>query len=53
MKVTAVTPFIVDPGYGKNWLFSWWEYGGALVAIERHISKGIYTCGVLPECPEC
>src|SRR3989441_10298847 len=21
MKVTAVTPFIVDPGYGKNWLF--------------------------------
>ncbi len=21
MKITAVTPFIVDPGYGKNWLF--------------------------------
>ena len=21
MKVTAVTPFLVDPGYGKNWLF--------------------------------
>ena len=21
MKVTAVTPFVVDPGYGKNWLF--------------------------------
>ena len=21
MKVQAVTPFIVDPGYGKNWLF--------------------------------
>ena len=21
MKVTAVRPFIVDPGYGKNWLF--------------------------------
>jgi len=21
MKVLAVTPFIVDPGYGKNWLF--------------------------------
>src|SRR5262249_15014818 len=21
MKVTAVTPLIVDPGYGKNWLF--------------------------------
>jgi hypothetical protein len=20
MKVTAVTPVIVDPGYGKNWL---------------------------------
>src|SRR5215475_11571079 len=20
MKVTAVTPFVVDPGYGKNWL---------------------------------
>src|SRR5437773_7543268 len=21
MKITAVTPFVVDPGYGKNWLF--------------------------------
>src|SRR5437660_763231 len=21
VKVTAVTPFVVDPGYGKNWLF--------------------------------
>jgi hypothetical protein len=21
MKVTAVTPFVVDPGYGKSWLF--------------------------------
>src|SRR5204863_7815616 len=21
MKITAVTPFLVDPGYGKNWLF--------------------------------
>ena len=21
MKITAVTPFIVDPGYCKNWLF--------------------------------
>ena len=21
MKATAVTPFVVDPGYGKNWLF--------------------------------
>jgi galactonate dehydratase len=21
MKILAVTPFIVDPGYGKNWLF--------------------------------
>src|SRR5204863_3244915 len=21
VKITAVTPFIVDPGYGKNWLF--------------------------------
>src|ERR1051326_6469658 len=21
MKVTAVTPFVVDPGYGKNWVF--------------------------------
>ena len=21
MKVTAVTPFVVHPGYGKNWLF--------------------------------
>ena len=21
MKIAAVTPFIVDPGYGKNWLF--------------------------------
>ncbi len=21
MKITAVTPFMVDPGYGKNWLF--------------------------------
>ena len=21
MKVTTVAPFVVDPGYGKNWLF--------------------------------
>jgi galactonate dehydratase len=21
VKITAVTPFVVDPGYGKNWLF--------------------------------
>ena len=21
MKVTAVTPFLLDPGYEKNWLF--------------------------------
>jgi galactonate dehydratase len=21
VKISAVTPFIVDPGYGKNWLF--------------------------------
>jgi hypothetical protein len=35
MKVTAVTPFIVDPGYGKNWLYAYREFPARTIPTPR------------------
>ena len=40
MKITAVTPFVVDPGYGKNWLFVKVETSDGLARLGRVLYPG-------------